>query len=179
MELMLFADGELDAERAAVVADWLEHHDEARSKITAMHMVSGIVRQEADARSAGAADLVDAIMAEVAKEPAKVRTRRPRFPRSRALSVAGGAVLAAAAALLLWSRHEVPTPHAGAVANGSASPAASAVEGSAHEHGVEVWSVDFGSQSGAVFYVPSEGSASGTTTVVWVSEDETGGEEDE
>jgi anti-sigma factor RsiW len=190
MELMLFADGELDAERAAAVAAWVEHHDEARSKITAMHMLSGIVRHEAEAKSAGAIDLVDAIMAEVAKEPAKPpkrsaelrwpAARRTSLPRSRgvrAFSAFGAAVLAAAAALLLWTRHEVPAPHARAVASGSASPAASA--DGAHEHGVEVWSVDFGSQSGAVFYVPSEGSESGTTTVVWVSEDENGGEEDE
>jgi hypothetical protein len=153
----------------------------ARGKLAALGALGSLVREhaEADERSAG---IAGAVMGVVDREAGReTRRARRRAAAVRGYYVVGAAVLAAAAAML-WTRQEAPAPSASKITptpNAAAATEAPATASQPQEHGVEVWSVDFGAASGAVFYVPSESSASGTTTVVWVSADDTAGDEDE
>lgn len=162
-------------------------------------MVSGLLREHAlelAATSSSADTLVDGIMASIEAEPAQVaprqpsnvvslagRTRRPARsnPRGGLLAVAALAV-AAAAGLLFWGRTVTP-PVGGLVAGaGRDAPTVLTVQAPLEpegdvQHGVEVAAVDFGARTGTVFYVPTGLAASSTTTVVWLSDDSSGGDE--
>jgi anti-sigma factor RsiW len=179
---MLYADGELEAERVAEVEAWLAADAAARDKLAGLCMVSRVVREEALDGASGADDLADKIMAALERDhpPAPAPVVPPPAPvaptaandngRRRVLYVAA-TLVAAAAAALLWVR----TPWVTAVApRASAAPVVEADV----EHGVEVAAIDFGSTTGAVLYVPNGTSPSDTTTVVWLSDDEPDGEDE-
>jgi len=203
LELMLYADGELDGERLAAVEAWVERDRAARAKLAALGVVSGIVRERALGASGGSGDLTDAIMSRIDREqpaqrpagttPAREdlappgRDRRPslrsrRRPLPRRAYVIAGAAAVAAAAVLFWSRPPAPsgapTAHRASPEPDVTAPLLTAPDPSKPEvdidHGVEVAAVDFGSRTGAVFYVPTETSTSSTTTVVWLSDDSAG-----
>ncbi len=216
LELMLYADGELGEERLAAVQEWLEREldgADARNKLTALGMVSDLIRaqgHEGAREGLRTPDIADAVMRRItmggAEGPlvtmggAEVPPQTPPF---RSLATAGvegpkgsagktpsraandnargfyliaSAAVAAAAAVLLWTRPPVPVPH-GEVTQLTAPPSVISSKAAVEpviDHGVEVAAVDFGSRMGAVFYVPDGTSASSTTTVVWLSDDSAG-----
>ncbi|MBM4356482.1 MAG: hypothetical protein FJ096_00070 [Deltaproteobacteria bacterium] len=111
---------------------------------------------------------------------------RPANDNARSIFAIAGLAAAAAAALFLWSKTEpeeptfaaAPLPEAPLVAplaaklDGSAAPTTNTPTNAAEpEAGVEVASVEFGSNQGSVFYVPGDGAA---TAVVWIND---GGED--
>jgi anti-sigma factor RsiW len=190
---MLYADGELEADRVAEVEAWLAADASARDKLDGLCMVSRVVREEALDRASGADDLTERIMAAVERDnPAPAPIARPPAPRvpspaandngrRRVLYVAA-ALVAAAAAALLWVRPPggvavAPGPSTSPAAH-PASPAGSHGVEADVEHGVEVAAIDFGSTTGAVLYVPNGTSPSDTTTVVWLSDNEPDGEDE-
>ncbi|APR85206.1 Hypothetical protein A7982_10555 [Minicystis rosea] len=206
IDLMLYADGELEGEERAAVEAYLARDRKARRKLLAMGIVSDVVRDRAlDAAAPLAGDIADRVMgaidAEAKVEPPKEvvlvteasekkverapRRRRPANDNMRGLWMAAAVAAAAAAGLLLWGRSA--TQGTGTVASSHAPvPAITAPTASDDkhdgpkvdaddDHGVEVAAVDFGAQTGTVFYVPSGTSAS-MTTVVWLS-DASGGDE--
>jgi hypothetical protein len=208
LELMLYADGELADDRLAAVQAWLDREPldgddarAARNKLTALGMVSDLVRAQALDASAGADDIADAVMRRieaeavessaplvmmggpVASTPTRPAPAPPANDNARRFYVIAAAIVAAAAAVLFWVRSPA-TPDRGEVAQLAAPrPAASALTvlgpdaprpEADVDHGVEVAAVDFGARMGAVFYVPNGTSASSTTTVVWLSDDSAG-----
>ena len=122
---------------------------------------------------------------------AERRTRResPETPgndNARSIFAVAGLAAAAAAALFVWGRTEtadldlvrapipeaplaaeMPTTLAQASASEEAGAEAETAELAPGETGVEVASVEFGSQQGSVFYVPGNGAA---TAVVWIND---------
>jgi hypothetical protein len=203
LELMLHADGELDAARRAEVEAWLASADDgegtasperraAHAKLAALGLVSGVVRESALAASAsaGADGIAAAVMGRLdARKPANDTARRTYV-------LAAATFVAAAAAVLLWIQ-PFPFSGGGPVAHRGSAPAPGLTAVDAFEpdmpnteteaeaehpgdvsveHAVEVSAVDFGGRTGAVLYVPGETSAS-STTVVWLSDDSA--EEDE
>lgn len=197
LDLMLYADGELDGDERVAVEAWLLRDEAARSKLVAMGMVAGMVREKAHAQAAAADGIADLVMAAVANEPkpeAALASRRsgelvalphrPANDNTRGLWAVAAIAVAAAAGMLLWAG--APPSTKGTTAVASAPPIGitataqreDAPKGDAEvEHGVEVAAVDFGSLTGAVFYVPSASAASSTTTVVWLADNSSGGNE--
>jgi negative regulator of sigma E activity len=185
LELMLYADGELDGERLAEVEAFVARDHGARAKLAALGLVSTVVREEALA-AAGAADgIADAVMDLIDAEPARAAPRAdaPAQPERRAEEGAApsrphpkaandnarsffmiaAVAVAAAASVMVWSRTPPPNPPASV-----ARVAEAEVD---TDHGVVVKSVDFGDNGGAIFYVPIEATPeSPTTTVVWLSD---------
>jgi anti-sigma factor RsiW len=185
LELMLYADGELEGERLEAVEAYLAQDEAARKKLLAMDMVSSVVREQPHATKAD--DIADLVMARIAAEPKKAETavekkpapaqRKPANDNARGLWIIAGIAAAAAAALLLWSRGPTTSSDHGVAS--SRTPSAPLSAPAPHdevEHGVEVSAVDFGALTGAVFYVSSDNAAA-TTTVVWLSDDSSGGNE--
>lgn len=134
LELMLYADGELDGERVAAVEAFLAREAGSRRKVSALGLVSGLVREQALASASPADGIADALMAQIAMEtgtngvlhatsaplravalPAQVaqvapvapvasRAAKPANDNSRSIFVLAAAALAAAAALMIWAR---------------------------------------------------------------------------
>jgi anti-sigma factor RsiW len=195
LELMLYADGELEGEEAAAVEAYLARDANARAKLAAMGIVGGVVRAGALASTAKADGIADAVMAQIAKESAEKPASAPVVPlrparpaNQNALWAVAVVAVAAAAGLLVWARGT--TSPVGPVASGPTAPlsaqsdgrpmgrdAAVRLDSGGVVHGVEVAAVDFGAHSGAVFYVPTGSADSATTTVVWLSDDSSGGNE--
>lgn len=113
---------------------------------------------------------------------------KPANDNTRGIFVLAGLAAAAAAAMMIWGKVEAEPPRAAltppvpadtAAAPPSAAPepvAVAAAEGEA-KPGVEVAAVDFGARMGTIFYVPTGSTLSNTTTtVVWLSDNGTGGE---
>jgi hypothetical protein len=220
LDLMLYADGELEAERVAEVEAWLAADAAARDKLAGLCTVSRVVREGALDAAAGADDLADRIMAAIAP-PAPLAPPAPQPPvtmgetpkpparpapapipcapspaandNGRRVLFVVAALVATAAAALLWVR-----PPGGVMAGRGRPvtmegaerpraqplpPAHSAGPAGTHgveadvEHGVEVAAIDFGSTTGAVFYVPNGTSSSDTTTLVWLSDEPDGEDE--
>jgi anti-sigma factor RsiW len=183
-ELMMFADGELDGEREAFVADHVRDDARARAVVGTVLEIGSLVREDADlrAKEAGADDIASLVMARIERE--KVVPLRAAGRRAVGIGpvAIGGLALAAAVALLVWRVAGVdwaqPVPTGRVAVGPSANPelvVASAPAPAADydpEPGVSVDAVDFGARTGTIFYVPSD---TGTTTVVWLTDDEAGG----
>jgi anti-sigma factor RsiW len=131
LELMLYADGELDADRITAVEAFLARESGARRKLSSLGVVSGIVRERAVASASPADGIADALMAQIAAEsrsngvihaaPTPVRAAAtpialtPVAPRaakaandnSRGIFALAAAAIAAAAALMIWGRATV------------------------------------------------------------------------
>lgn len=182
LELMLYADGELDEARVAEVEAWLAGSSAGRSKLSSLQAVSGVIRDSARERSAGV-DLTDAIMRRVEGPKAAVPKTpgRPGNDNARIYAVLAGALVAAAAAIFVWlspgaAPHRPVARTMPAMTSlapmGIAPPSASHGPAEADvEHGVEVAAVDFGASTGAVLYIQNGASLSDTTTLVWLSDD--------
>jgi anti-sigma factor RsiW len=184
---MAYADGELDEARRAEVEAFVAATPAARAKLAAMGVVGDVVRDEADRPSI---DLADAIFARIDAEPAPAPKKLPRVvvgppsPPSRRsandnafriFSLAAAAV-AVAAGVMIWARTDPSAPVAGlGGATGAASAALTAAPPphtaapyeAESEVGASVAAVDFGSNTGSIFYVPT---GVAMTTVVWVAE---------
>ena len=203
LELMLYADGELEGERLSAVEAWLgtPAGRPGQRKIAALHLGADVVREHALAASAGASGIADAVMDLIEREPSTPSTpstrSTPPAPRkvaaandnARGFYLVVAVLVAAAAAVLLWSRPPgapMPAPVARLTAGAPSAPSARELGGDPSvqdtspldvEHGVEVSAVDFGSRTGAVMYVPNETPGS-STTVVWLSDDDVAGEDE-
>ena len=203
LELMMFADGELEGPRRKVVEAYLRDSEIGRRKLATLGLGAMVTRDVIKAEARRAPDLTDSIMAALESEPAPQGATTPTATVVRIASVekrsknggralyALGALAAAAAAALLFfnqptlkhaSRTGAPTAAREAMeaAKRAGKLTAAAFEGTATakvedappsdepEHGVEVSAVDFGAQSGAIFYVKGD-SPSPSITVVWLS----------
>lgn len=214
LELMLYLDGELEEPRATEIARFLgdapEEAEEsgdpgepaelvgARAKLVAMDAVGEVVRRRAEAvgQDFSVADAVMAHVAELdragaASAPKALPIKKPAANDnavSRRIFALAAVAVAAAAAMMVWSRAEAPGPVAerpvapieAPVAPIEAPELANPAEGdepSEEDMGVVVAAVDFGAHSGSIFYVPGGPSLPGeTTTVVWVADEVPGGE---
>jgi hypothetical protein len=184
---MLWADGELEPERAAQVEAYLAESPSARRMLGSLEALGEAVREaaQAGAERAGADGLASRVMDRIDRDVAEVRPLDPARDagrrRSRAMGYAAcGLALAAGVLAVIW---RLSGPLARPLANApsaavrvaasvpdmaAATAAAGRSEGDA-EPGVSVDAIEFGAQAGAIFYVPGD---TGTTTVVWLSEDE-------
>lgn len=219
LELMLWADGELDEGRAREVEAYMLRDASSRAKIVGMDVVGAALREHA--QSALADGIADAVMARVEREGANGIARAPAARKStngvepgadpvsatrrlapgsapqqpanenNARRIFGLAAIAAAAAagLMIWGRMDAEPHRAEIQAPPSAevivaptpsprpAPEAPAAPDDEGEPGVEVAAVDFGARMGTIFYIPTGSSeTSPTTTVVWLSDEGTGGE---
>jgi hypothetical protein len=194
LELMLWADGELEGEAAERVEAYVAREEAAQAKLAGMSLVGDLLRE--DARAATQADdLADLVMGRIRAEakpdakPAKEKPAeekiapviplRPATPRRRTHPGVWGlavAAMAAAAGLLLWSRGPAPTI-GGLTSIGTADTHQTAAPPAEAERGVEVAAIDTGDHAGAIFYVPSDSAQSGDTAVVWITADSPGGNE--
>lgn len=131
LELMLFADGELEGERLAEVEAFVARNADARHKLSSLGLVSELVRERAVASASPADDIADMLMAQIAAEagtngvihaiaapprevaaPAKLapvaalapRAAKPANDNARGIFALAAAAIAAAAALMIWGR---------------------------------------------------------------------------
>jgi anti-sigma factor RsiW len=174
VELMLWVDGELGAERAHEIAE----HARIDPRLRA---VVGALRQASQATAEGAlrhAELADAdgIADNVMEALEAAASRRLMAPVKQApawrgpAAVALGIALAAAAAWTLIFPSEL-TPVARRTPSSIASGATSDSTGDYATAGVWIDVVDFGARPGTIFYVPSEDES--ILPVVWLTEDDT------
>jgi hypothetical protein len=223
LELMMYMDGELDPERAAQIARFLEENPRAGAgdKLFGLSVLSAHVRHEADrvatvheadsivagvfesiraeqdgasnGKANGRSRLADVVSITEAKSTAKAPAQKPANDNARLIFGLAGLAAAAAIALGIWGRgapplNKVPATEKVAVVEAtSEAPPAPVVEQNARPTQIEsnkkpsppvqddtpavaVAAVDFGTKTGAVYYVPSD-SHGPTTTVVWVSDE--------
>jgi hypothetical protein len=136
LELMLYADGELEGERFAAVEAFLARDAGSRRKLSSLGLVAGLVREQAVASASPADAIADALMAQITAEsstngvahatsaplrevvaptlvklapvaPAAARAAKPANDNSRGIFALAAAALAAAAALMIWARSDV------------------------------------------------------------------------
>lgn len=190
-DLMLYADGELEPERAAQVEAYLEQDVYARDVVATFFEMGDRVREAADerARDAGADDIAKLVMAQIEgrRGPANVvalpakRSAEREKPASVWPVALGGLAAAAAVALVVWrfaglDLTEPAVTHSPVASTVSAESPELVVASAPTpapdydpEPGVSVDAVDFGARTGTIFYVPGD---TGTTTVVWLTDDE-------
>lgn len=174
LELMLWVDGELDAERAGEVADHIRTDARARAIVNALRLGGEAVADDAlrHAELSDADNIADNVMEAIDAAASRhliAPVRRAPAWRAPAVVAIGIAVAAAAAWTVIFPSELVPvakrTP--GPVSSGE-TLVASADEG---KEGVWIDVVDFGTRPGTIFYVPSEDES--ILPVVWLTEDDT------
>jgi anti-sigma factor RsiW len=131
LELMLYADGELEDERISAVEAFLARDPGAQRKLSSLGVVSGLVHERAVASASPADGIADALMAQIAAKagtngvvhaiatplrevPAPIklapaaavvpRAAKPANDNSRGIFALAAAAIAAAAALMIWGR---------------------------------------------------------------------------
>jgi len=82
LELMMYADGELEGERLREVRQALHRDSSLRSKLAALSLTSSIVRESSES-AASSVDFADAIMAKIAASPEAVLDPRDAAPEPR------------------------------------------------------------------------------------------------
>lgn len=166
-ELMLWVDGELDAERASEVEARIAADPRARAIVAALRLGADVVSSDALDRAArgGADAIADSVMAAIDREDARPAVANVVPLPSRRTPIVTGLLAAAAAAAAVFF-----FPRAGVVAPPGPGPQAAFT-------GAVIDVVDFGARPGTIFYVPSEDES--TTAVVWLTEDDTSPDEDE
>lgn len=216
LDLMLYLDGELSAQRHDEVRRAVTQDKVLRNKLAALELSSTLVRERA-LDAAANIDFADAVMARILSadavvaldardaapetnptsedKPAPVRLEKLGAPaeasndNARRVFALVALAVAAAASFMIWGRLApnpatmvnepvamVTTPEIVRPTPPVEMPAAPANEADTEadedlEPGVEVASVDFGSQVGTIFYVPTEAATSKhTTTVVWLTD---------
>jgi hypothetical protein len=148
--LMLFHDGELDAERARAVRVGRLHHAEVTARLESLSTLGDAVRLWAAQAGVDAA--------------AERRVAGRKQARRRLLGVAATAVVAA-----LGLPFALPSPGRAGASDAPRDPATSTRGEPVVASGpVAVESVDFGARPGAIFLV--EGEAQSETTVVWLND---------
>jgi hypothetical protein len=127
LELMLYADGELDEERRFAVEAYLDRSTPGTAKLSALNLVSGIVREQSLGSAAGADGIADAVMAKltangagaaatIPTKPSSIKamagaTRaKPANDNSRGIYALAALAVAAAAGLMLWGRMDTGSP---------------------------------------------------------------------
>jgi hypothetical protein len=182
MDLMAFADGELEGEDRARVERLVAENSEARSVVDAMRSpaIGKWLEGEMAERTAAADGIAGAVMA---KLPARLPSRG-RSPVA-VISIGAALALAAGVALILRSTGESSESHA-PVASVElpsvdtqvvpASPARAETVAQRPTQGVEVDEVDSPSRGISVFEIPLPGAAAananGPSSVVIMIEDE-------
>lgn len=153
LELMLYADGELEDERIAAVEAFLARDAGSRRKLSSLGLVAGLVREQAVASASPADRIADALMAQIAAEastngvahaasaplrevasptpvklaPVAPRAAKPANDNSRGIFALAAAALAAAAALMIWARSDVRPEVASNLSAGQTTEARSIV----------------------------------------------------
>jgi anti-sigma factor RsiW len=206
LDLMLYFDGELDAEGREAVEAFLDRQEAPRRKLAGLELGAELVRERALAEVSGMESIADSVMARIEAEEAAAGERtgasagadvgkvagaprgKPANDNARVIYALAALAVAAAAALVIWGRTGDPSPSAeGPVAGevapytAPASPAPSELEAPtlpevAAGHGVEIATVDFGARSGSIFYVPNDATSSNATTTVVWLADNSAGE---
>ena len=185
LELMAYADGAVAPDRAAEIERYLSTSPRARALIATFDELGARVREHAQASSSAAGDVVDNVMTRIDAEPnAPVRRGATVHPlRGAAPIAAATAALALAAGIALLVSRVADGPASAPLAASSGDPQlapSSALVASAptppaeaedREPGVSVDAVEFGAHAGTIFYVPTD---TGTTTVVWLTDDDSG-----
>jgi len=175
LELMLWMDGELPAERAPQVEAYVANDARARAVIASLRLGTDLVQGEAERRSpaqdpsAIVDDVMDSVEAAASRRWTAPVRRAPAW-RMPALAASGFA-LALAASFFLVMRSVDRSKLAigsGESAVSLTAPQLDGVDDSASD-GAAIAVVDFGVRPGAVVYVPSEGK--NTTAIVWLTED--------
>lgn len=186
LELMAYADGELDGAARSAVEARLASDPEAARFVAELGGLGGLVREgfevSAEADRVAAFDVADVVMARVANEASttsasvdaargSVRSLESARARRRApvVPVMVG-LLAVAAAGFLVLRKPAATPMAG-IPQPAKNEAVAVNEPRADGPGVEVEAVESSGSAVSVFYLPGASELS-TSVVVWV--DETG-----
>lgn len=185
MDLMAYADGELEGDDLARIESLVRTNDEARGVIEAMGVLGNHVRDSVDSKwiEQGAAPIAIAVMAKLEAEPTVVKRRPSAHPdnvrslRTKRVMAVGVGVLAMAAAAMVFLRsNEQPeTPMASGTtetkpaeivqgtgsAVAQASPPNQGTQGGAGSgtSGVDVEQVESPSHQVSVFYLPAVSAA--------------------
>jgi anti-sigma factor RsiW len=158
LDVMAWADGELEGAEAARIEALVAKDEEAKELVRSFGVLGDFVR-EADAK-AKTPDLTAQVMARVGPNDIE-RARLKRGMRTRV----GAAVItltALAAGVFLYQRsHPNVSPVLGSNDTPLTAPA---------KQGVEVGQVDTSQHAVSVFYVPSEKGPE--TTVVWIDDNQ-------
>ena len=182
LELMLWVDGELEAERAEEIADLVRKDPRVRAIVTALQRGSHVIAEEAllHAELANVDGIADSVMDAIDAEDAAA-SRRFIAPRKRAPAWRGPAVaalsiaFAAAAAWTLIFPNQLSQVAKRTTSGVSSGVTAAASEGESTT-GISIDVVDFGARPGTIFYVPSEDES--ILPVVWLTDDDTPSSED-
>jgi anti-sigma factor RsiW len=183
LELMLWVDGELDAERAREIADLVRRDARVRAIVTALRQGSQVIAEEAllhaelanvDSIADSVMDVIDAADAAASRRFIAPRKRAPAW-RGPAIAALGIALAAAASWTLIFpSELTQVAKRTPATVSSGATAAANEEESTG---GISIDVVDFGARPGTIFYVPSEDES--ILPVVWLTEDDTPSNEDD
>ncbi|MCU0693045.1 MAG: hypothetical protein MUF54_16750 [Polyangiaceae bacterium] len=186
LDLMLYMDGELEPSREQEVRAYLDQSPEARAIVASLLEVGDLVRGAAEqpavaARADGIADAVMRKLGEVRAAGDFVSiSATPGAGRRAALArrstgalagmMAGGLAVAAAVAFVVWRVAGVQVAQPGVT---TAALRLSPIPPELMVSSATLPAGDHDARTGTIFYVPTE---SGTTTVVWLSEEQGGGD---
>jgi anti-sigma factor RsiW len=174
LELMLWVDGELDAERAGEIRDLVARDPRVRALVDALREGSDGVVEEALRRAelSGADGIADNVMEAIEAAASRhliAPVKRPPAWRAPAAAAMAIALAAAAAWTLIFPRELTLVAKRTPTSISSDGGPALAEEETAT--GVWIDVVDFGARPGTIFYVPSEDES--ILPVVWLTEDDT------
>jgi len=163
LDVMAFADGELEGKDADRVRALVEKNVDARELVRSVGALGDFVRaSERESAPQSAIDVSENVMQRIAPTPIE-RARLKRGMRMRAAAaVATVAVLAAGFAIYARSGHDETA---------KSRPIPAPPTAVAENKGVQVDTVDT-PESVSVFYLDDEANKS-PTTVVWITDDET------
>jgi len=157
LDVMAWADGELEGEEAARVEALIEKDADAKELVRSFGALGDFVRDTHEKQSAP--DLSNEVMAKIAPNDIE-RARLKRGMRTR-VGAAVATALALAAGFVIWQRtHVEPTTGKNDVP----------VVNVPAPTGVEVGQVDSSQHAVSVFYVPSSEGKGPETTVVWIDD---------
>jgi anti-sigma factor RsiW len=180
LELMLWMDGELSAERAPQVEAYVASDARARAVVDSLRLGTDLLLGEAEHRSnaqepsAIVDDVMDSVEAAASRRWTAPVRRAPAW-RTPALAASGFALALAASFFLVMRSVDRSKLGQSESTVSLTAPQVEQVDDSASD-GAAIAVVDFGVRPGAVLYVPSEGKSA--TAIVWLTEDapSTGGD---
>jgi len=174
LELMLWIDGELDADRAGEIADHIKTDPRARSVVSALRLGSQTIAEDAlrHAELSDADNIADNVMEAIDAAASRhliAPVRRAPAWRAPAVAAISIALAAAAAWTFIFPSELVPVAKRAPTTESSGATAVASEE--EPKEGVWIDIVDFGTRPGTIFYVPSEDES--ILAVVWLTEDDT------
>jgi anti-sigma factor RsiW len=197
IDLMAYADGELEGDARARIEELVRTSDEARRVLDAMGVLGEVVREGVDARADAAAvdEIADEVIAKIERGEPTVKGTRIVVPIAKAQASRGRggvaavvAVLALAAAAFLVLRYGTPAPVAEntphelppslqptAPSSTEAPSVPAPVVAEADEQGVDLEEVSSTKNKVNVFFMPSGVSAGAVASVVVWIDDRHGG----